>query len=219
MAEDGWAQSFPDQTLDGRKIIMGNVPDLMPGGDETYQSYDKPWANVSNAPFRLYKHYVHEGGISTPLIAHWPDGITAGSIGHEACHVVDILPTILEATGSSYLNELGGHKIQSMQGESILKLLKGEEWKRQQPIFFEHEGNCAIRLGNFKLVCEYASDWELYDMDVDRTELNNLFGKNKPLEKELLGQYSAWAEKTGVMDWGTALPKILKAWNMETVDG
>ena len=70
MAEDGWAQFFPDTTQDGQEITMGNVPGLRPGGELTYQSYDKPWANVSNSPFRLFKHYVHEGGISTPLIAH-----------------------------------------------------------------------------------------------------------------------------------------------------
>lgn len=219
MAEDGWAQSFPDHTLDGRKITMGNIPDLKPGSDLTYQSYDKPWANVSNAPFRLYKHYVHEGGISTPLVAHWPKGIGKQSTMQEACHVVDILPTILEATGSGYLEELGGHAIQPAQGESLLSLLTGKDWRREQPIFFEHEGNCAIRLGNFKLVKQHAQAWELYDMDADRTELNNLFGSNVLMEKELLAQYTDWAEKTGVLDWEVILPTLLKAWNMETVDG
>ena len=219
MAEDGWAQSFPDHTLDGRKITMGNIPNLMPGSDLTYQSYDKPWANVSNAPFRLYKHYVHEGGISTPLIAHWPDSIAEPSVAQEPCHVVDILPTILEVTGATYLKELDGHAIQPFQGESLVRLLTGGDWNREQPIFFEHEGNCAIRLGNFKLVRQYGFDWELYDMDVDRTELNNLAGKNTPLENDLLAQYSDWAQQTGVMDWRVALPKILAAWNMETVDG
>lgn len=219
MAEDGWAQSFPDHTLDGRKITMGNIPNLMPGGDETYQSYDKPWANVSNAPFRLYKHFVHEGGISTPLIAHWPDGIKTPSIAQEPCHVTDILPTILEVTGSNYLKELSGHEIQPAQGESLIPLIKGCDWKREQPIYFEHEGNCAIRFGNFKLVRQFDHDWELYDMHVDRTELNNLTGKNSPLEKDLLQQYSSWAQRTGVLDWSIVLPKILEAWNMETVDG
>lgn len=219
MAEDGWAQSFPDQTHDGRQILMGNIPDLIPGGELTYQSYDKPWANVSNAPFRLYKHYVHEGGISTPLIAHWPDGIKASSTGHAPCHVVDLLPTILEVTGVPYLKELGGHEIQASQGESLLNLLRGEDWQREAPIFFEHEGNCAIRSGNFKLVRQHGNDWELYDMDVDRTELNNLRGKNQPLEAKLLQQYQAWAEKIGVRDWEQLVPLVLSAWNMETVDG
>ena len=219
MAEDGWAKFFPDTTHDGRKITMGNRPDVMPGDAQTYQSYDKPWANVSNAPFRLFKHYVHEGGISTPLITHWPDGITNRFTAHAPSHVVDILPTILEVTGCSYLNELCGHAIQPMQGESLLPLLKGKPWEREQPIFFEHEGNCAIRHGQFKLVKQYGHDWELYDMEADRTELNDLVGKNKPLEINLTKQYGNWAQSNGVLDWNIALPRLLDAWKLESPEG
>ncbi len=219
MAEDGWAKFFPDVTHDGRKITMGNIPNLRPGGVLTYQSYDKPWANVSNTPFRQFKHYVHEGGISTPLIAHWPKRIGPSLTAHAPCHVVDVLPTILEASGCSYLSELGGHPIQALQGESFLGLLQGEDWAREQPIFFEHEGNCAIRLENFKLVKQHGQEWELYDMDVDRTELNDLAGKNAPLEKDLLKRYQDWATKTGVLDWEIALPKLLEAWKLESAEG
>ena len=219
MAEDGWAQYYPDTTHDGRKITMGNVPGVRPGDELTYQSYDKPWANVSNAPFRLFKHYVHEGGISTPLIAHWPDQIPAGQVAHEPCHVVDMLPTILQATGSDYLSELGGNTIQPLQGESFLDLLMDKDWAREQPIYFEHEGNSAIRLNNFKLVRKHNADWELYDMDVDRTELNNLAGSNSPLETDLLKQYQDWADKIGVQDWSLVLPQLLEAWNLQSVDG
>ena len=120
MAEDGWAQGYPDKTLDGRQITMGNIENLRPGDAQTFQSYDKPWANVSNAPFKKFKHYVHEGGISTPLIAHWPVQLKQNHVAHQACHVVDILPTILEASGCSYLTELDGHEIQPMQGESFI---------------------------------------------------------------------------------------------------
>ena len=219
MAEDGWAKFFPDKTHDGRQITMGNIPDLKPGSALTYQSYDKPWANVSNAPFRLFKHYVHEGGISTPLIAHWPERISGGFVAHEPCHVVDMLPTILHAAGVSPLSELGGHAIQPPQGESFLELLSGKSWTREQPIFFEHEGNCAVRKGQFKLVRKFGSDWELYDMDADRTELNNLAGSNDPVETALLREYEGWAEATGVMDWNVALPRLLKAWDMENPEG
>lgn len=219
MAEDGWAKFFPDVTHDGRRIEMGNRPDIMPGDALTYQSYDKPWANVSNAPFRLFKHYVHEGGISTPLIAHWPDGIKQRSTAHTPTHVVDILPTILAVANGQYLTELGGHEIQPCQGESFLPLLQGGDWQRQQPIFFEHEGNCAIRDGQFKLVKQFGHNWELYDMEVDRTELSNLAGRNAPLEASLLKQYDGWAEATGVMDWNVALPRLLKAWQIETAEG
>ncbi|WP_298852000.1 arylsulfatase [uncultured Ruegeria sp.] len=219
MAEDGWAQFYPDHTHDGRKITMGNVADLRPGDAQTFQSYDKPWANVSNAPFRLFKHYVHEGGISTPLVAHWPKGFEPRSIAHAPCHVVDILPTILKATGATYQTEVGGHEIQPLQGESLLDLFRGREWRREQPIFWEHEGNAAIRLGQFKLVRLHDLAWELYDIEADRTELTNLAGRNPALENNLIRQYESWAESVGVLDWNKALPKLLRAWNIEAADG
>lgn len=219
MAEDGWAKFFPDTTNDGRRITMGNRPDVMPGDAQTYQSYDKPWANVSNAPFRLFKHYVHEGGISTPLIAHWPDGFKPIPNAHAPCHVVDVLPTILEATGCLYQTEVGGHAIQPLQGQSLMDVFRGKEWTREEPIFFEHEGNSAIRLGQFKLVRQHSKDWELYDIEADRTELANLRGSNTNLEAELIAQYENWAHKTGVLAWEIALPRLLEAWKIETAEG
>ncbi|MCL6282301.1 arylsulfatase [Ruegeria sp. 2012CJ41-6] len=219
MAEDGWAKFFPDITHDGRKIEMGNRPDVMPGDAQTYQSYDKPWANVSNAPFRLFKHYVHEGGISTPLIAHWPKGFGSQSPRHAPCHVIDILPTILEVTGAPYLSELGGQALQRLQGESLLAALRGKDWQREQPIFFEHEGNSAIRLGQFKLVRLHGQDWELYDIEADRTELNDLISGEGARAQLLVRQYQDWADKTGVLDWNVALPRLLAAWDMDNAEG
>jgi arylsulfatase A-like enzyme len=219
MAEDGWAQSYPDFTNAGEKIVKGNIENLRPGDPLTFQSYDRPWANASNAPFRLYKHFVHEGGISTPLIAHWPNRFKNPLTCHAASHVIDIMPTILEASGSSYLNEIGGHETQPLQGESLMHLLDGNTWQREQPIFWEHEGNSAIRLGQFKLVRQHNQNWELYDMETDRTELNNLIGKNARLETELLKQYQAWANSSGVVDWNKLLPGLLKAWGLNNVDG
>ena len=219
MAEDGWAKFYPDVTHDGRKMTMGNVPNLRPGSALTFQSYDKPWANVSNAPFRLFKHYVHEGGISTPFIAHWPGRIPPSLSAHTPCHVVDVLPTILEATGCAYLTELGGHAIQPLQGESFLDLLFGKDWTREQAIFFEHEGNAAIRCGNFKLVKRHGCAWELYDMEEDRTELHDLAGSHARLEMDLLKRYQDWAQKAGVLDWDEVLPKLLAAWDLESAEG
>ena len=106
-----------------------------------------------------------------------------------------------------------------MQGESLMSLFQGKAWDREQPIFWEHEGNAAIRLGQFKLVRQHAQDWELYDMEADRTELRNLIGKKPKLEAEMVGQYLSWAAKTGVMDWDIALPKLLVAWQLETAEG
>lgn len=219
MAEDGWAKFFPDTTHDGQRITMGNRPDVMPGGALSYQSYDKPWANVSNAPFRLFKHYVHEGGISTPLVAHWPRAFGPRPAAHAACHVVDILPTILEATGAPYLAELGGSDIQPAEGQSLLPLLRGEDWTREEPIFFEHEGNAAIRAGRYKLVRRHGHDWELYDMETDRTELNDLSGRGGATEAQLQRDYAAWADRVGVMDWSVALPRLLEAWKLDNAEG
>jgi arylsulfatase A-like enzyme len=219
MAEDGVAQRYPERTLDGRLITLGNIVGLNPGSDETFQSYELPWANVSNTPFRLFKHWVHEGGISTPLVVHWPDQIKRPHISHEAAHVVDIMPTILQAAGAAYPSEYDGHEVQAMDGESLIGMFQGKTWTREAPIFWEHEGNSAIRLGNHKLVRLHGEPWELYDMDVDRTELNNLIGSNAPLEKQLLRDYDGWAEATGVLDWHVLEPVLLKAWNIKTVHG
>lgn len=219
MAEDGWAKFMPDIHNDGRRIEMGNRPSLRPGGPLTYMSYDLPWANVSNAPFRLFKHWVHEGGISTPMIAHWPERIARPSIVHAPCHVVDLLPTILEAAGVAYPDEFGGEAIQRLDGESLLSAIEGRDWQRQQPIYWEHEGNCAVRVGDFKLVRKFNQPWELYNMESDRTELHDLAGRNEPLTKRLVREYEGWAEKAGVMDWNEALPKLLKIWQMDDAHG
>ena len=219
MAEDGWAKFMPDVHNDGRSIAMGNRPGLRPGGPLTYMSYDLPWANVSNAPFRLFKHWVHEGGISTPLIVQWPARLQQPGVAHAPCHVVDILPTILEATGTTYPAELGGHAIQALDGESLMPLLEGRPWARGQPIFWEHEGNCAVRAGNLKLVRKFNQPWELYDMQADRTELNNLAGRYLQQVAQMDKSYGHWAESAGVQDWNQLLPRLMSLWQMEDVNG
>ncbi len=219
MEEDGWAKFYPDRHNDGRRIQMGNRPSLRPGGPLTFMSYDLPWANVSNAPFRLYKHWVHEGGISTPMIAHWPARIQQPVIGHAACHVVDILPTILDAAGAPYASELGGHALQRLDGETLMPLLRGQDWARGQPIFWEHEGNAAVRAGNLKLVRKFGEPWELYDMETDRTELHDLAHRAKPQAERLAREFGHWAETVGVIDWAVQLPKLMEAWDRGNENG
>ena len=201
LSENGWVDRYSDWTPDGRPMRVGNDPDILPGGPHTFMSYDLPWANASNAPFRLYKHWVHEGGISTPLIAHWPSTIQPSQIVHEACHIIDILPTLLDAAGIAQPEEYNGQPISPMEGESFLPLLRGAKWSRQGHIFWEHEGNRAVRLGRWKLVSKHGGRWELYDMLDDRTELNDLSGKNRPKVDEFAGLYHAWAERVGVLPW------------------
>lgn len=212
MAEDGWAQWYPDELADGRPIVKGNLPSLRPGGPQTFMSYDLPWANVSNAPFRLYKHWVHEGGISTPLIAHWPARFGGPSVAHAPTHVVDILPTLMEASGVAYPLERAGRPVPRLDGESFLPLLEGQAWQREAPLFWEHEGNAAIRDGAWKLVRRHGGDWELYDMEADRTELTDLAARNRPKAATLAKDWTAWAERVGVIDWDRLASRLGKAW-------
>ncbi len=199
---DGWPGHYAIPTPDGRAVQVGNTPELDPGPDDTFMSYDLPWANASNTPFRLYKHWVHEGGIATPLIAHWPAGMgTQPRILHTPVHVIDLMPTILEAAGVKYPREHRGHPVQPVQGESLVPLLRGGVFFRGRPIFWEHEGNRAVRRGRWKLVSRYPGAWELYDMVEDRTELRDLAAKNPGKVRELRALYDEYAARTGVIPW------------------
>lgn len=217
--DDGWAKFYPNVTRDGKKIEMGNRVGLRPGSPQTFMSYGLPWANVSNTPFRLFKHWVHEGGISTPLIVQWPAQIRPGRVAHESCHVVDLVPTILDAARVPYPVELAGNALQALDGESLMPLLRGRAWSRERSIYWEHEGNAAARSGEFKIVRKYDQPWELYDMSSDRTELRNLSSRHRPMMRKLGREYEAWADSVGVIDWKLQQPKVLKAWEMTDIHG
>jgi arylsulfatase A-like enzyme len=206
--EDGPNQSAPRTTRDGRPVRVGNVRGLMPGPADTYMSYDLPWANASNTPFRLYKHWVHEGGISTPLIASWPGVIPAGGISHSPCHVIDVLPSSLAAGGVTYPKDRAGVPLPPPEGESLLPLFEGNlGWQRERPICWEHEGNRAVRRGNWKLVSKFPGNWELYDMERDRTELHDLAADHSDVVRNLTTIYAAWASRCGVLPWEAIRPQ------------
>jgi len=193
-------------TPDGRAVRIGNLPGLRPGPDDTFMSYDLPWANTSNSPFRRFKRWVHEGGISTPMIVHWPGRVAGGALCHSPAHVMDITVTCLDAAGIPPLAELNGKATIPLEGESFLTALSGRNWSREAPIFWEHEGNRAVRAGNWKLVAERSGPWELYEMNEDRTELNDLVEVNPGKAKELEALYEAWARRCGVVDWKRLAP-------------
>lgn len=203
LAEEGSILRYDLPTRDGRRVRVGNIIGLRPGPEDTFMSYDLPWANASNTPFRLYKHWVHEGGISTPFIVHWPKVAERGSLVHQPTHFMDIMATCLNAAGIDYPSQFNGHPITPIEGESFLPVLEGQRWSRSEPIVWEHEGNKAVRFEEWKLVCKYPGRWELYNMEEDRTELNNLADKHPTKVKQLEDVYNDWARKSGVVPWDT----------------
>ncbi len=191
----------PSQNRRGVPTLTG--PFIMPGPEDTYISYGINWANVSNTPFREYKHFVHEGGISTPLIVHWPAGLTRrGDVEHQPGHLIDLMATCVDLAGAQYPDEFLGHKILPMEGVSLVPLFEGRSINRIKPIFFEHEGNRAIRDGKWKLVAKENRPWELYDMEVDRTEMHDLAAKEPEITARLAAAWDAWAERASVLPLG-----------------
>ena len=177
---------FPTETHDGRPIRRGNVPDILPGDEDTYQSYGIAWANASNTPFRRYKHWVHEGGTATPLIASWPRVITSGgAVTHVPGHVIDLLPTIAEAADALYPPHHDGVNTIPLEGRSLLPVFKGSNEDLHDAVYWEHEGNHAVRRGRWKLVSAFQGPWELYDLEVDRTETRDLAAEQPETVTEL----------------------------------
>ncbi|MDH3281354.1 MAG: arylsulfatase [Gammaproteobacteria bacterium] len=186
-------------TRDGGEVMFGNIPGIMPGAENTYQSYGTAWANLSNTPFRLYKHWTHEGGVSTPLILHWPRGIrNRGEIRHTPGQLPDIMATVLEVTDTAYPETYSGNAIPPLEGQSLSPYF-AEDQTPDRPLFWEHEGNAAVRLGKWKLVKEYPGPWELYDMEQDRTETHNIADEYPELVAGLSAQYDDWADRCGVI--------------------
>ncbi len=186
-------------TRSGEPVHFGNDINRMPGPENTYQSYGTAWANLSNTPFRLYKHWIHEGGISTPFIVHWPSGISdRGGIRHAPGYLPDIMATILDLTGTPYPSDWDGKPIAPLEGRSLVPVFGGDAFERG-PMFWEHEGNAAVRIGQWKLVKRYPRAWELYDLDADRTELHDLAAQHPQRVVEMAAQYDDWAARCGVI--------------------
>jgi arylsulfatase len=194
---------WPKVTRNGEPIQLGNMPEYMPGPEDTYQSYGRPWANVSNAPFREYKSQVHEGGIATPLISHWPAGIErSGGLERQPGHIVDLMATAVDLAGAPYPDSADGSKIHPLRGVSLAPAFRGGPITREKPLFFEHLGSRAIRDGRWKAVAPGASGaWELYDMAVDRTETNDLSDKHPERLEEMTQQWESMARRFHAVPW------------------
>ncbi len=193
----------PMQTRDGRVVKTGK--DVMAGPADSFLGYGPGWANVSNTPLRKYKKDTFEGGISTPLIVHWPTGMAGanGEIVTEPGHFIDIMPTVIEAAGATYPTNRGGTKIQPMEGESLLPLLMGKgSFDRDAPLFWEHEEHRAVRQDKWKLVADPGQPWELYDMEADRAEAHNLAEEHPEIVTEMAAAWEEYAERARVQPLG-----------------
>ncbi len=172
------------------------------GTKDSFVSYGKNWANVSNTPYRRYKTEEHEGGILTPLIVHYPNGITnSGLITHEAAHISDIVPTCLELTEISYPTTFNGLETMNLAGESFWSIVQGGSTDDTRVFGWEHEGNKGVRVGDWKLVKLYGSSWELYNLANDPTELNDLSGTETARVETLKEEYEKWKVRSYVIDW------------------
>ncbi len=170
------------------------------GTRNSWSSYERPWANVSNTPFRMFKHWVHEGGISTPFIAWYPQVIKSNQISTETGHIMDIMSTLVDMSGAEYPAEYKGESIVPMQGKSLLPVFKGEGPSEPRNLFWEHQGNRAVLSGKWKLVSKYPEDvWELYDIESDRTEGIDLSKENPDVVGKLSKAYDEWSQKAGVV--------------------
>lgn len=202
----------PTITRDGKPIKL--MKDAIPGPPESYTAYGLNWANASNTPFREYKHWVHEGGIATPLIVHWPKGIEGeGDLRTTPTHLIDIMATCVDVSGGSYPTTYNDQQIQSMEGESLVSVF-AENTLEREALYWEHEGNRAVRMGKWKLVSKaskkhsflwdqteelQASDWELFDMEKDRTELNSLAAQYPEIVEKMAAMWLKWGKRTGII--------------------
>lgn len=170
-------------------------PDRL-GTDRTFASYGLCWANAGNTPFRRYKHHVHEGGIATPLVAHWPTGFKArGELRRQPAHLIDIMATCVDIGGATYPTRFNDVEIQPMEGRSLAGAFAGDVIDREA-IYWEHEGNRALRVGDWKLVASGATGpWELYDLAADRTELNDLAAEQPERAKRMAAMWEAWGKR------------------------
>ena len=203
---------IPDITRDGKPVKL--MKDGWPGPPDGYTAYGLDWANASNTPFREYKHWVHEGGISTPLIVHWPAQIKgSGEFRGEPSHLIDIMATCVDVSGAHYPTTYKEQTIIPMEGNSLRPAFDNIPLDREA-IYWEHEGNRAVRMGKWKLVSKVSkkhsfvwdkvdelalSNWELFDMEKDRTEMHNVASENPDLVKQMADMWMTWGKRTGAV--------------------
>ncbi|MEQ2008924.1 MAG: arylsulfatase [Limisphaerales bacterium] len=211
-------------------VARGHKPGSEAGTRDSHKCLEVGWANAANTPFREHKMWDHEGGISTPLIVNWPAGqvgravpsappnanggrapdggvrtplpTSSGILSDEPGHIIDLLPTFLEVAGAKYPAQFKDRALTPLPGRSLLPALDGDgRPPGERTLAWEHEGNRAVRVGNWKLVASFRGPWELYDLSRDRAELKNLAAQQPAKVKELTAAWQQWADKVGVVPW------------------
>jgi len=170
---------------------------LKPWDEKSYWTYDSSWAYAGNTPFRLYKQNQHEGGISSPMIAHWPAGLKAepGSITRQPGHLIDFMATFIDVSGATYPKRIADRKIDPLQGRSLIPILQGRERDGHEQLYFHFGTDRALRQGKWKLVSAKLGKWELYDIDQDRTESNDLSAKHPDRVNAMAKEWFRMAEE------------------------
>lgn len=193
--EEPWSARYALPTKTGTRCRVGNKRGRIPGPAETFMSYDLPWANASNTPFRKFKAWTHEGGISSPLIACWPGGLPAGAIAHGQGHIIDLAATACA---------LAGADATGLDGCDLTAVWRGDA-ARPGTLCWEHQGHAAIRDGGWKLVKARKGGWELYNIAQDRVEEHDLAAQQPGIASRLAAAWQAWADSVGVQPF--PLPK------------
>ena len=191
----------PGETRGGQTIRYDTTREVLPGPETTFAGIGPTWANASNTPFRYWKRRVYEGGITTPLIAHWPEGMQAepGTITEQPGHVIDLMATVLDVTGAEYPERFDGEDLRALDGLSLMPILQGQERAGHDALYWEHFGSSAIRSGKWKLVrFGTDTDWKLFNLATNRTETNDLSGAYPERVKRMTRQWQRWAEETNV---------------------
>jgi len=178
-----------DNGASAEMMVRGDGNDLnaAPGSGGSFLCLGPGWSSASNAPFRRHKTWVHEGGIATPFIVRWPAGISAkGELRQNPSHIIDILPTLLDAAGGKAPDTWEGKPVPERPGRSLVPVFAKDNSVPHDYFWWQHEGNRAFRVGNWKIVAAGAkSPWELYDVSKDRAESNDLASQNPEKVQEL----------------------------------
>jgi arylsulfatase len=190
--------------------IEGKFDGTVPGSSESSVFIGQGWAEVACTPFWAYKHHTHEGGVSSPAIVSWPAGIPAsrnGKFEKQPAHIIDIMATLIDLGNANYPSTYNSHDIKPYEGASLKPAFTGKTIVRKNPIYWEHEGNRAIRDGKWKLVAERSEKWQLYNVEKDRTELEDLSLKHPDIAKSLEVKYNNWYKSVGAEPYQENLNK------------